>query len=145
MCTDLISTVAGKNKTESQNLQHKHKLKTESQNLQHEHKTLQHKHKLKTESQNPQHYHKTLQHKHKLKQNHKIHNTNTKHYNINTNLSFLDVNNWKWHRNIFHSFLFFLSKGMRKQSNLKATMNFWKEKNLNWNYATLPPKTGFRG
>ena len=28
-------TVAGKNKTEQQNLQHKHKLKTESQNPQH--------------------------------------------------------------------------------------------------------------
>ena len=36
------STEAGKNKTESQNLQHKHK-------------TLQYNHKLKTESQNPQH------------------------------------------------------------------------------------------
>ena len=54
MCTDLISTVAGKNKTESQNLQHKHKLKTESQNLQHYHKTLQHKHKHKLK-QTPQH------------------------------------------------------------------------------------------
>ena len=29
---DLPTTVASKNKTESQNLQHKHKLKTESQN-----------------------------------------------------------------------------------------------------------------
>ena len=29
------STVAGKNKTESQKIQHKHKLKKESQNLQH--------------------------------------------------------------------------------------------------------------
>ena len=32
-------TVAGKNQSESQNLQHKHKLKTESQNLQQKQKT----------------------------------------------------------------------------------------------------------
>ena len=72
----MINKVVGKNKTESQNLQQKHK--------------------LKTESQNPQHWHKTLQHKHRLKKNHKIRNTNTKLTNTNL-IKFVFVS-WMVHK-----------------------------------------------
>ena len=81
--------MAGKNKTESQKIQHKHKLKNHkicniNTKFYNTNTTLKQNHKICNTNTKFYNTNKKLYNKN-FKQNHKVHNTNTKLYNTNIN------------------------------------------------------------